>query len=494
MTNQFNRYKNNWVIQFLFSLLIVILTRLPYLTGPHLYFDGDEAIIGIMAQDLLQGKNIPVYFYGQQYGFSFFEVLSTAIGILVFGNTVLALKTGGMIVFSIGIFFLLRICIKKNITFWVSLCIVFAISCFPTWLLWATKPRGGYVTAFACVSAMMYILQFNKANFRSVIPVCICAAIAIHSQILILMPVSFYILVWLVSEKKIFLIFYTLSVFLLAVVVFKLPAYLNTPFWNPPLNTTLHFKHLSEIYKDLIPIINSSYFYDVIFYPNTFLVYISIIYFIIPLFIFIYILIGKSKKRLRLLLYLLLGTLLSLISIGMMHGGISRYTLGFFTGLMLMIFVIVFIYVELKEKWYRQILLMLVLVGTGCSYGIRSVPAFWQEQKKNDMVLYNGLLNKLNEHNISHVFVMDLMMQWMLSFSGVSARSTSHEERIDRFLLNVDKCNDQSGCKTALVGLVGYFQYNDSTGNWDRNKVIVNDRFFFYPNPKPQHLQAAGFK
>lgn len=62
--------KSFWV-EWLFAFGLVVLARLPYLLSEHVFFDGDEAMLGIMGRDLITGRNIPFYFYGQQYGFSF---------------------------------------------------------------------------------------------------------------------------------------------------------------------------------------------------------------------------------------------------------------------------------------------------------------------------------------------------------------------------------------------------------------------------------------
>ena len=71
---------------FLLIFLVCILVRLPHFLSKDFFFDGDEAMIGIMAQDFLSGKGLSLYFYGQNYGFSSLEVLSTSLFIKLIGN------------------------------------------------------------------------------------------------------------------------------------------------------------------------------------------------------------------------------------------------------------------------------------------------------------------------------------------------------------------------------------------------------------------------
>lgn len=491
------KIKSNVFVQILLSLLIVFLTRLPFLSGPHVYFDGDEAIVGIMAQDLLQGRNVPVYFYGQQYGFSFFEVVSVAMGILLFGNTVWALKWGGLFVFSWGIFFLLRTCTKKNISLWASLLIICIVCCFPPWLLWATKPRGGYITAFTCSCALVYIFQLYHANYKNILMASLLLAIGIHAQLLIIVPVSFYFLGWLLIKKKWSLIFYAGIVLAVVVFLLKLPAYLNEPYWKVPLSTTFHWKNLYIIFSEFISLMNGSYYYELTFFPGRMLAILSCLYFsgMLTILVFNIKLFPPPSKGMY--LYLSAGTVVSFLLIILMNGGVYRYSLGFFSGIFLILFVTLLQYSSQKKSGYKMILVILLLFGAGCSWRVKNIPSFWQQPYANDMSMYKGLTNQLKNMGTQHVFVMDPMIQWMLNYSGFRARSTSVNERINTYSAQVNDCYTKPGCNTALVGLVGFFEYHepiDSLNDWDKKVVLVNDRFFVYPNPEPRHLKAAGFE
>ena len=51
----------------------IVLTRLPQLLGDNLYLDGDEAILGLMAKHVSEGRHWSLCFCGQGYGLSILE-------------------------------------------------------------------------------------------------------------------------------------------------------------------------------------------------------------------------------------------------------------------------------------------------------------------------------------------------------------------------------------------------------------------------------------
>ncbi|UCG32111.1 MAG: hypothetical protein JSU68_10640, partial [Phycisphaerales bacterium] len=52
---------------FLAIALAMVLTRGAFVWCEPLHFDSDQAVVGLMTLDLVQGKGFPVYFYGQDY-------------------------------------------------------------------------------------------------------------------------------------------------------------------------------------------------------------------------------------------------------------------------------------------------------------------------------------------------------------------------------------------------------------------------------------------
>src|SRR5262249_9449128 len=69
----------------LLFVAVAVAVRLPHLLGGHVALDGDESIVGLMARDLLEGRRVPVFFYGQRYGLALFEVAPLAAAFRLFG-------------------------------------------------------------------------------------------------------------------------------------------------------------------------------------------------------------------------------------------------------------------------------------------------------------------------------------------------------------------------------------------------------------------------
>lgn len=154
-----NQYSNFviWII-----ILISISVRLSFSDTNVFFIDGDEAVVGLMALDLLNG-DIPVYFYGQKYGFGLIETAFTAIGIKVFGTTSLAIRIPMLCLWSIILFFWsknLKALTKQNILLFLLIGLVAAT--IPAWLLGSMKARSGYLTALLFSNIFVYNILHNK--------------------------------------------------------------------------------------------------------------------------------------------------------------------------------------------------------------------------------------------------------------------------------------------------------------------------------------------
>jgi len=84
-------------------LATLAVTRLPQLLSPQLFACGDEALVGIMTEDLLAGRRLPIFLYGQSYALAVPELVGTAVSVQLLGASSVALKTGGLLVWGIGL-------------------------------------------------------------------------------------------------------------------------------------------------------------------------------------------------------------------------------------------------------------------------------------------------------------------------------------------------------------------------------------------------------
>ncbi|OGP52184.1 MAG: hypothetical protein A2Y79_12900 [Deltaproteobacteria bacterium RBG_13_43_22] len=72
-------------------IFIGLVIRVPYLSKYHYVLNMDEAVFGIMAQDIINGKGIPLFFYGQAY-FGPLEAIFAVPFFLIFSPSTLILR------------------------------------------------------------------------------------------------------------------------------------------------------------------------------------------------------------------------------------------------------------------------------------------------------------------------------------------------------------------------------------------------------------------
>ena len=126
------------LIFLLVVLLVGIASRLPQLLSPHLILDGDEAIVGLMAKHITEGKPVTLYFYGQKYGFAYFEALAGALSFKLFGYGALQLKSA-MLVFWLGALAFFYLAAAKLTTPFRGFLLALLFALFPAWAVWSLK-------------------------------------------------------------------------------------------------------------------------------------------------------------------------------------------------------------------------------------------------------------------------------------------------------------------------------------------------------------------
>lgn len=139
---------NSW--EAIFPILLVLLmlaSRIPLVTGDYFKADGDEAIVGLMAKEIVDHGDFKVYFWGQQYGFVTFETSAAAIAFKLFGVNAYALKITMLLLWIVGALFL-YFAIKRVSGPEVAMTFALTLAACPAWGLWSMKARGGYITAW----------------------------------------------------------------------------------------------------------------------------------------------------------------------------------------------------------------------------------------------------------------------------------------------------------------------------------------------------------
>src|SRR4030095_7389773 len=73
------------------AIVMVIARSAVFLAWEHADFDSDQAVVGLMAKHIGEGRALPVFFYGQQYMLAVEAWLAAPL-LAIFGPSVAALK------------------------------------------------------------------------------------------------------------------------------------------------------------------------------------------------------------------------------------------------------------------------------------------------------------------------------------------------------------------------------------------------------------------
>ena len=151
------------------AFLLLAALRLPYITSPNFFLDGDESILGLMAKHLAEGREFQVFPYGQAYGFSLVETLPAAVGFRLFGPEPIVLTLSMLAVFFVGLVFYEKAFFGLTGDREWSRGLTLILALLPVWVVWSMKARGGYLTAFVLFGVLLWILARDKANTKGAV-------------------------------------------------------------------------------------------------------------------------------------------------------------------------------------------------------------------------------------------------------------------------------------------------------------------------------------
>ena len=126
-----------------FILSATVFSRYGLLKYWYTNFNGDEAIVGLMARHILEGE-IPVFYYGQEYLGSL-EALVASFYFRLFGSSPLVLKLSPFsffLLFQVLCYFLFKKIGGRIVAFIACQFLVLSSSAL---LIWSVAARGGHI-------------------------------------------------------------------------------------------------------------------------------------------------------------------------------------------------------------------------------------------------------------------------------------------------------------------------------------------------------------
>ncbi len=487
---------------FLFIILIILFNSLPriaYFVNKGFFIDGDEAIFGTMIQGFLNNGDLPLFFSGQNYGFVSFEVLLGAILGFFFGINIFSMKIAMLLLWLASII-VLYYAGKKifNSRKWALLATLFASS-VPAWFDWATKARGGYLTALLASSVIFLLAVSKKNNCRSVV-IGVLLVLIYYAQPLwlpVALPLAAYYFLVNYNFKSVLIFASSLiGAFLGSKVLLY---FLGQSYQS---QNKLGFEQLASNIKNIISHYYVSYggrFFDVSRLKlNPWASFNSGVFigiFILAILFCLYLLSVKKLKKIN--LAILLSVVLFVIFMLFYNDRefSYRYLLPFFIPA---VFLIVSTAKQVAHPIFRRVLFWFLMVYSVFSLICGAIFHNYIFAKINDnyteVERIEYLKKFLNQNNIKCVYATDWIISQHVDYfiPDVMARHQEIDNRRPQDAVVVDSEYKQNN-NCALVGL--WYQLPSFSQLYNLGDIaLVRGRYLVHLRPQPEDLVRLGFE
>jgi len=465
-------------------IILCFITRLPQLISPHLFLDGDECVVATMAKHLYEGKDFSIFFWGQKYGFTIIETLFILPFYALLGFSTLAVKSGILCLWTIGIIFFyktIRLIVKDN----AILCfiIVLFLITSPAWGVWSMKARGGYSTAFTLSSVSLFLLfaENLKPQIRFFLFGVFIALIS-ESQVFFLvglLPLFFYNVIFQKQLK------YTLVSLIVIVIVFTILYFYKqsikstyTPFLSVP-DETIWMERVARFPSYLLKSLQGQYYFS-FFQPADFFTVVSSYIFTIGFFslmvLGIYHLFTDFKKYKHFIVssFFTVGVLAYSCFTAQEEG---RYLLP----VPLFIIVSFALYIKnvsiKKNSW-----IPLAAINAIGLIGLITLYNFQFETNKKQSI--QELIAYLRKHDLKYTYATDCMLPWYITFYSnekLLSRMPFIPGRYDEYHRIIDSAYF-AGAPTAVIG------YKRNPLEMHLKNLNYTSDFFIGINPPKEEL------
>ncbi len=464
-----------------FAVLLIFLaafsTRLPRLLSPHLFLNGDEAIVGIMAQNLLTEGQFPLFFLGQNYGLSTLEALLIAPFLHFLGACDVAVKIPMLLLFATGCC-LMYFFVKRLFSVKVAILAIVLFLILPSWLLWSMQARGGYLTAFVVYNALLLSWTFKQHKIAFIVLNVVLLLLIYLSQPLWLVAIIPFVGMLALERKKWLLVAFV--IFLLLGVC--IPLLLPQAFWvSPSVNLIEAFQVIPNTIS-LMPIaFNGQYWLGTVNNPQLYVKVLSISGFALLIGLAIMGSYHQAKSKYP-SLWLLSFLLLIFAQVVVLGAGGARYFLPVFQ--VLVIYAVATFNLSKTKYFLLPLALISLLTSVSTSkyvtFGLTTHPLGFEKNAKN-------LITALHAKGIVAVYSLDALLQWQIMFYSnqtIKARWHNNTDRVQNIPVFVDSTYWNTPDKTAFVGYLPPFGlYEKYKEELPQQLSQVDALFFIYQNP-----------
>lgn len=479
-------------------IFLNILPRLIYIFNSGFFIDGDEAIFGVMIRDFLDNGHLPLFFYGQNYGFVFFEVLLSSIISFFFGSNIFSIKIA-MLIFWLMSMVILYYIGKKIFTSrrWAFLSVLL-ISFTPVWFDWATKARGGYLTALLLSNIVIW-LAVSKKNIFRLITISLSLILIYYAQPLWVVVTAPFIALYLAKDFKLkytavfavsSLLFLAISRFLLAAISLNYQPQNKLGFGQ----LTLNLKNIFNYYYTA----HSGRFFDVTSLKmNHLSSLVSTIFIIILTLVVIYDIYLFLRNRLNKIDTMFLFSVIAYLLFMLFYSGEEypyRYLLPIFIP---SIFLIILTIKRTRRRWLNKSIYIFLIIYTFFSLvgGIFSYNFVFPQIKDGytEVERIESLEKFLQMNTVRCVYALDWIISQHVNYfmPGIRARHQDIDSRRPQDSVKADLYQQSNEC--ALVGL--WYQLPLFTRLYKLNDIyVINNRYIVHLRPQKDDLLKLNFK
>jgi hypothetical protein len=470
-------------------VLLPALSRIPQLMSPLMVLDGDECIVGLMAKHFYEGKGLPLYFYGQSFGFSFAEVIAIYPFYLLLGISDISVKVGMLSLWILGLVFFhktLKNLSPKNSWTPFLFCLILILS--PSWAIWSMKARGGYLTAFFLSSLTLYIITSKSANKSLCLFVAILCVLIYESQPLWLAGLfPFLVFYFYINRSMRSLLLFIAGLLVSSVSFFFIKRNLSS-FWSPHV-----FSFKEPILERILSIpklvfVNMTGSYDYFgripmgfatnFWAGCFTILISL-GLAISLFFMI------RRKQFQILYVSSIAVLFTLGYMSFIRGYAPRYLLPLTGYSLIMLSEIL----KATKNNYVNALFFGVLILSGTV----SIIQFKDHRSEiQDRSLLREATNYLISQHVHYVFARHPLLQWQIDFYSQEAVIARHVALADRYPEYITRVNEAYRSHKPYAVLDFFYHYKGFQETANKHS-IANNIYVVHLNPTPEALKEYGF-
>ena len=486
-----------------------LVSRLPQLLSRNLLLEGDECILGLMGMHVAQGREFPLFFYGQKYGLSIVEAPAAALSFALFGAGAVPLKIAILAIWIVGIaFYFLAFARVMGAarSFWITLLLVL----MPAWAATAMKAWSGYVTAFSATGATLYLVTRADSARLPWLWTGGLTGIIYFAQPLSLpgvFPILLYFL-WLNRRRISCIASYVAGIVCVIVLVFAMRTRWSAgsaeTWFGPPIGDRHPLQSipllLNQIYLDL----TGSYYFGTVVHAGGFTTLVAWMWLGILVAAALLQLYRLAARTPLVWSHLLFASVSSTLVANwvLLEWRDPRYVLALNAPLVFLAGVEFF---DLTDRYrvsprrgIAVIALVLALQAASMNEFANYSYMWWSNpaNSPSETKTLRTLIGHLRSRGVTHAFAMNALLQWPITFysdEAVIARWKADRDRYPPYIRKIDRAVDR-GETVAIVGYVGYTYGLERMVSNPKAIVNIDGKYFVYVGADKDLLRRAGFE